>query len=77
MMDIRERPRRSDARKARGGGDAVKLSDDDLELEAKALLKRASRIEADAVAQREQTRRLIEHLRESRTVERPPAERIP
>jgi len=44
----------------------VKLSGNDVELEAKALLKRASRIEADAVAQREQARRLIEHLAESR-----------
>lgn len=44
----------------------MRLSDQDLELEAKALLKRAARIEAEAVTQREQARRLIEHLVEAR-----------
>ena len=44
----------------------MRLTDQDLEFEAKALLKRAARIEAEAVTQREQARRLIEHLAESR-----------
>lgn len=44
----------------------MEISVEDLELEAKALLKRAARIEADAAAQREQIRRFIDHLAESR-----------
>ena len=44
----------------------MRLTDQDLELEAKALLKRAARIEAEAVTQREQASRLIKHLAESR-----------
>lgn len=47
----------------------VRLTDQDLELEAKALLKRAARIEAEAVTQREQALRFIEHLQESRKAE--------
>ena len=52
----------------------VRLTGQELELEAKALLKRAARIEAEAVTQREQARRLIEHLAEPRReAKSPPA----
>lgn len=53
----------------------MKLSAQELELEAKALLRRAARIEHEATLQREQARRFIEHLSETMRTTEPEAPR--